>query len=180
TQLLQVLPGSLREVLGKRAQDAIRHVHQNNTSGKGINPSEFRAQRRSHHYCKRGGHLNSCGPGSHKNEREEVWVLAGIFFGFGLFKGLKNAVSYCDRVRQALQAGSKALEFIVPKITVALAGRENEIIIGNVDFRTILRVDHHITLLFVHAGYFSKNYRRVALLPQNAPNRSADLPRRKD
>jgi ATP-dependent exoDNAse (exonuclease V) alpha subunit len=38
----------------------------------------------------------------------------------------------------------------------------------------------YIPLLLVHAGHLRKDHRRVALLPQDAPNRSADLARRKD
>ncbi len=101
---------------------------------------------------------------------------AGVFLSLRLFERLKNTISNAHGVREALQAGCEAFEFIVPEVTVPLPCREDEIVVWDLHLRAIRRVGENVTLFFVHAGYFRHDHGRVALLPKNAPNRSADLP----
>src|SRR5206468_12050769 len=94
-----------------------------------INPSEFGAQRRPHQHGQRGRHLYSSGPCANENEGEEIGVSAGVFLSLRLFERLKNTISNAHSVRQALQPGCEAFEFIVPEVTVPLACCEDEIVV---------------------------------------------------
>src|SRR5262249_22902601 len=113
---------------------------------------------------------------AYQYEREKVFVLAGVFLSLRLFERLKNTISNAHGVCQALQPGCEAFEFLVSEITMALACCEDEIVVWDMHLRAIRRGGKNITLFFVHAGHLRHDHGRVALLPQNAPNRSADLP----
>src|SRR6266511_2711421 len=110
--------GGSRKVLGKCTQRAIGHIHQDDASRKWINPSEFRPKRGPHQHGQRGRHLYSSGSCANENEGEEIGVSAGVFLSLRLFERLKNTISNAHGVRQALQSGCEAFEFIVPEITM--------------------------------------------------------------
>ena len=171
-----MFPGCFRKAFGECAQHAIRHVQENDASRERINPPEFRAQRGPHQHGQRRRHFNSSGSSAHENEGEKVGVPARVFLGLRLFERLKNTISNAHGVRQALQPGCEAFEFIVPEVTVSLAGCEDEIVVWDLHLRAIRRVGENGTLFFVHAGHLRHDHGRIPLLPQNAPNRSADLP----
>jgi hypothetical protein len=73
-------------------------------------------------------------------------MLVGVFFSLRLFERLENAISNAYGIRQALQPGSEAFEFIVTKITTSLASREYEIVVCDLHLRTIRRVGDNLCL----------------------------------
>jgi hypothetical protein len=63
----------------------------------------------------------------------------------------------------------------MPEVTVALAGRKDEIIVWNLHVRTIGETGDHIALILIDRTHLAKDYRGIPLPGENSPNGSPDL-----
>jgi hypothetical protein len=95
----------------------------------------------------------------------------GIFFGLSLLKCLQDPIPDLDCVGQTLQTGGKLREFVVTKVTVCDAGRQNQKIVFNWHVLPVSGVDENALVLFVDSCDLTENYRRVLMLSDDPPDR---------
>ena len=95
----------------------------------------------------------------------------GILFGLSLLKCLQDPIPDRDCVGQTLQTGRKLREFVVTKVTVCDAGRQDQKIVFNRYVLPVSRVDENAPLVLVDSCDFTKNHSRVLMLSDDPPDR---------
>src|SRR5262252_8824824 len=103
-----------------------------------------------------------------------------VLFGFRLLECAQNLVSNGGRIGQAFNSRRELLKFVVPEITVASTGGENEVIVRYGDMLAICVVYKNAALLLIHAGDLAHEHGRVLLFSQNSADWGADLGRGKN
>src|SRR5712691_12670380 len=95
----------------------------------------------------------------------------GILFGLSLLKCLQDPIPDRDCVGQTLQTGRELREFVVTKVTVCDAGRQDQKIVFNRYVLPVSRVDENALVFFFDASAPTENYSRVLMLSDDPPDR---------
>ncbi len=116
-------------------------------------------------------------PGRAATDDDEIHCRGPRFriLGFlGKLEGHQNAPPNLDRVFQTLEAGSEFFPFVVPEIRMARAGRDDQIVVGN-----LVLCRPHAARLQIDRTDFGQKHLDVFVFAENTADRRCDVGRRK-
>src|SRR3984893_4969442 len=102
-------------------------------------------------------------------------MAARVFFGLRLFERLQDLVSDRHRVCKTLQSRRELFEFVVAKVTVSNAGRQDEVIVWETNPLAICVAHEDTLLILIHPGDFSENDGCIPMGAQDSPDRGSNL-----
>src|SRR5580692_3687437 len=94
-----------------------------------------------------------------------------LFLGFRLLERGQNLVSDGYGIGNAFESRSKFLEIVMPKIAMANASRQNEMVIHQLHSFPIRGIERDAAPFLVHTRDISHDHSRVPLPSQNPANR---------
>src|SRR6516162_6408931 len=161
-----------RQLRGKRSKQAVSRLDKDHAGGAGINVTEVAREGKAGELGDRAGHLNASGAAADNHERE----LAPPFFlthaDFGEFECKQNALPDLGRVKYAFQSGRIHCPFVVTKIGMVSASRENQMIVID---RDAIRLD--LPLLKIDSFDLSQNNANVRVIRKDATDGPSNIGR---
>ena len=167
------MAGIVRQIVREDRQHARSGLDQDDARRARIDAAEIHGQRLARDLGDGARHLDAGRAAADDDEGQEAALLGLIGRKLGLLEREQNAAPDARRVFDALEAGRELRPLVVAEIGVRRAGRDDQIVIRQVDR---LRAQELGGL--IDAGHVGHQHGRIGLAAQDVADRPGDVGRR--
>ena len=158
------------------AQRLVARVEQHHPDLAGIDPPEAGAERALGELADLSGDLDAGRTGADDRHRQPARPLLGILAELGHLQRLQQPPPQAERIGEGLHAGRVGGQLVVAEVREPGARGDDQAVVRNGDRRAVRALGTNHPRLQVEAGDLGQHHRRVALVPQDVPQRRGDLP----